>query len=376
MLRTIISIIGAIFAIAILLYFFFVRDASVRPRTKDETPLNIDLQAIKPEAWKAVTKDGLKKINIDGDEDIEWLFLYRNTQDTNQIGGVIYDAQSEPRGVTSLPLSQQVSAYLVPYRLLPDYVNNKSIGYIADDNVRYHVFSSLSKESDKEEDKTTDISAGRFLAMSGLKRGAPNRLSLFWWINKQEGYGGALATTPGWFSLSKDNPNVWPKWAGGSAENVDPLTEIYAWEPQMDRSNICQRVKWKLEGTPEQNDLHFVGEYDKRDLVFCRGGAPKEPAFPEAQVLAYLLDNNAERRKGRLHPNAQETFLDNVSLNNVIVRQISEPVITVDTTMTDVFVEFDVDENTTYRTVWRVEMIPPQNLKSTVHWRIVAVYTD
>jgi hypothetical protein len=360
MLRTILAILGILVAGALLFLFFQHRKAPVENHA---TPLNIDLQEIKPTAWAPVEEDGLIKISVDRDKDIEWLFLYRDTGGTNQIGGVIYDAQNQPKGVSGMNTSQQAPAYLIPYRLMPDYTASKSHGYLGDQKVDY---LAVSVKTDKKEEHPDDSDAivGNRLQVSGQYHGVPNRFSVFWWMDSKLGYGGALAYTPGWFSLSAENPNDWPEWAGGEHDTKDAIDTIFAWEPQIDRSNICRRVEWRLQGDQDQNTLQFESDYENGDLVFCQGSEPAEPAFPEAQVLAYLLDKNKERWQ-------DEKPL--VSFNHVSVRDIIAPEITVSTTTVGVLVDFLAD-GALQRMVWQVKMEPPTALKSSVHWRIVDVY--
>ena len=366
MLRTILAVIGIILAVAILYYFFVIRNDAMGVRVQNTKPLNIDLREIKPDEWESVTDEGLLKISIDGDKDIEWLFFYKDKGDTNQIGGLIYDAQNQPKGVTSMAASQQSPAYLIPYRLMPDYTHEKSAGYLGDSHIEYHAASIATNKPD-ERPQESDVIVGNRLLVSGFYNKAPNRLSVFWWTGPQQGYGGALAYTPGWFSLSDTNPHDWFKWAGGKNEKEE-VDNIYAWEPQMDRSNICRRATWRLEGEQDDNSLHFVPDYANSDLVFCRGGLPTEPAFPEAQVLAYLLDEKSDSRKNRLKEGASAP-----AFSGVEVKKINQPTITIDTAAVDVVVEFTAD-GTYHKMVWKVEMIPPESLKSSVHWRIVSAY--
>ena len=363
MLRTILAIIGIIVAAAIL-YFVFFQNRGASTESHTTTPLNIDLQEIKPTAWAPVEEDGLIKISVDGDKDIEWLFLYQDQWSTNQIGGVIYDAQNQPKGVSGMKVSQQAPAYLIPYRLMPDYTASKSHGYLGDEKVDYLTVSVHADKNAFPEDP--DVIVGDRLQMSGQYHGVPNRFSVFWWIGPQMGYGGTLAYTPGWFSLSAEKPNDWPKWAGGKLDTKDAINTIFAWEPLIDRSNICRRVEWRLEGDQDQNTLQFEGDYENGDLVFCQGSEPVEPAFPEAQVLAYLLDKKSER---------WQAGKPLVSFNNVSVRDIIAPEITASTTTVGVLVDFLAD-GAPHRMVWQVKMEPPTDLQSSVHWRITNVYNQ
>jgi len=114
--------------------------------------LNINLEEIMPAEWQAYTNDqikGLVRVNIDAsvednvvvDAEDEWMLFYHydlnEAKDTSQLGGVIYDAQNRPRGNESIAIPEQSSAYLVPYRLLPDYHLPKTNGYLGDDAVEF-----------------------------------------------------------------------------------------------------------------------------------------------------------------------------------------------------------------------------------------------
>ena len=365
MLRTILAIIGIIVAAAIL-YFVFTQRNSSFTESQTSTPLNIDLRNIKPAHWRPVEeKDGLVKISLDGDKDIEWLFLYRDEGDTGQIGGVIYDAQNQPNSASDMDALHQSPAYLIPYRLMPDYTRSKSHGYLGDERVDYWaVFTDPDAASPETQPEESDVLTGDHLLVRGINHNRTNRFAIFWWVDAQKGYDGALAYTPGWFSLSKEDPADWGKWKNGSDGKKQLINELWAWEPQMDRSNICRRVAWKLQDDPQLDAPQFVGDYENSDLVFCRGAKPEEPAFPEAQVLAYLLDKKSSRW---LDDNAL------VSFDPVSVREISAPDIDIGATVVGVQVAF-MANGVLHNTVWQVKMEPPQNLQSSVHWRIVDVY--
>jgi hypothetical protein len=363
MVRTILAIIGIILAAAILYYIFFFNGGVFTVDRASTTPLNIDLQDIKPSTWEPVLKEGLLEISIDKDDDPEWLFLYRDKGSTQQIGGVIYDAQNQPAPESGIEPSQLVSAYLVPYSLMPDYVRGKSEGYLADTTVYKKVVRVSPEEKKEDEEQKDKVLRGDRLQISGNFNNLPNRFSVFWWKDPQYGYGGTLAYTPGWFSLSETNPKDWPEWAGGENKDVTLVETLYAWEPQMDRSNICRQVNWTLKGDQTSGGLQFVSDYPHSKLAFCAGGTPSEPAFPEAQVLAFLLDGQTSRWQ-------QNSGL--VSYENVSVMQISEPEINRDSNIVDVFVDFTASDGE-HRTVWQVQMTAPTSLKQSVHWRIVSV---
>lgn len=378
-MRTILAIIGIVVAIAIFVSIFLKPDLKKLPgrNNKQEIALTIDLQEIKPAQWQPIFDKGLLQINIDDDPEAEWLFFYRNTGDANQIGGVIYDAQNQPRGDLSIPISQQYPAYLTPYFLLPDYTAGKNQGYMGDDAVQHQ--GAVARKSEPQEDgessqgKQEGVIVGDYLQVRGVFRNRTNRVSISWWIDKQTGYGGALAYTPGWFSLSKDNPN-WPDWGKDDAQG--PLIQrLWAWEPQTDRANICRRVEWRLVGDD------FVADYDQSDLMFCTGVhhksgeddadtliAAAEPAFPESQVLAYLVDHNAARWK---NPDAAFPLSGEVKVRRITAPQNTNPA--PDAPYSYVDVDFDMG-GMARSMVWTLEMQQPHSVKDSVKWRIIEAH--
>lgn len=361
MIRFILAVLGILLFIAVIFVLVAKRD-QLFLRGEKETQLIIDLQKVKPETWKPIYEKGLLEVNVDGDDVTEWLFLYRNQGDTGQIGGIIYDAQNRPKDETSLALPQQTSAYLIPYPLMPDYPPTKNQGYLADEAIQCQgIFTD-----DREQEESGRVITGDRLQFRGIYRGRTSRVSLFWWLDQRSGYAGALAYTPGWFSTSKDNPN-WPNWPACGEKSVpEKIETLWAWEPQMDRSNICRRVEWRLVG------MQFIADYEHSDITFCSGLSSgnnelllKEPAFPEAQVLAYLLKPDPGRWK---NPDRALSLPGPAK-----VLRISEPVVTdapPERPVSDVDVDF-LSQGREYHMVWRVEMQPPARINDTVHWRII-----
>ena len=367
MIRILFFFLGALLFIAILFVLLFKRDAPFL-RAEKEQQLIIDLQEVKPDTWTPIYDEGLLQVNIDDDEVAEWLFLYRNQGDTGQIGGVIYDAQNSPLDSLSLalPLPRQSPAYLIPYHLMPDYPPTKNQGYLADDAIQCQ---GIFEDDQKDDVKNFDVISGNRLQFRGIHRGRTNRVSIFWWLGRQAGYAGALAYTPGWFSLSPDNPN-WPDWPGcGGKSPPEKIETLWAWEPQVDRANICRRVVWRLQG------MQFVADYEHSNITFCSGLNSNqnhmlltEPAFPEAQVLAYLLKPDPARWK-----NPDNAWP--LSCPATVLR-ISAPLITDQPPqhpLSDVDVDFLADGHE-YHMVWTVEMQPPASINDTVHWRIVSAH--
>jgi hypothetical protein len=362
MLRTILAILGVIAAIAIVWFVFF----SDRGGQRVATTNSIDIDEIKPPNWKPLDeKEKLILINLDDDVAVEWLFLYRDEYSTNQIGGMVYDAQNRPRGTEQVPVPSQAPVYLVPYRLMPDYSIQKNHGYLGDDRVIYKAVGPSPASS--ADGPQADLQ-GEFLFIQGQFRGRTNRFSVFWWIDAQRGYGGALATTPGWFSLSEQSPNDWDLWEDN--EKLAALQSLWAWEPQTDRSNICRVVQWRLVSGGDPNvksdvTRYFEADYDRGTLRFCRGAVPSEPAFPEGQVLAYLLDGNVGRWQGEAVPFGHVRVY-HLSTPGYTDRPFERPVAEVDATF---------ESQSGLRTVrFTVEMIQPNVISDPVRWRITSAH--
>ncbi|HHB90032.1 MAG TPA: hypothetical protein ENK60_01835 [Anaerolineae bacterium] len=365
MFRTILAILGIIFAI--LIVFFLLSD---RERVST-TPLNINLEEIKPPEWKPYLGQGLALINIDHDIEPEWLFLYRDGYSGNQIGGVIYDAQNRPRGDRSIPIASQVPTYLVPYKLLPDYPSSKNKGYLGDKGVDYQTTGKQDVRTPVPQDEKTPASAevknrGDRLLIRGYRyqRGGDpvvNRFAVFGWVSPEYGYSGALAYTPGWFSLRNDDPGDWGQWTNAPRD----IVTLWAWEPQVDRSNICRVAEWRFQpGTNPPMTWHFLSRYEESFLRFCQKTIPTEPAFPEGQVMAYLLDGNKARWKDA---NQARTYTD------VQIFAITEPEIT-DQPFENPIAPVDVDfraHDGFHSMRWLVQMIPPSTIKDPVRWRIL-----
>ncbi|NOX62394.1 MAG: hypothetical protein GXP42_10705 [Chloroflexi bacterium] len=362
MIRLLAIIFGVLLIIAIII---FVVQAIRRPG-EEPVDLNVNLDEIKPAAWTPYA-GGLQRVNLDGDEDVEWLLLYR--YDGGQIGGVIYDAQSAPRGENVLTIPQTPS-YLVPYRLLPDYAKGKSVGYLGDLEADWKQLSL-----DPSMDVNADLTQPRDVLLVRGKRegGLINRYSYFKWVSLDVGYAGAHASTPGWFSLSKDDPQDWT-YSEEWVTNNQVTTEIWAWEPQTDRSAICRRAKWLLEPSDlPDNPIRFVGNYDDSDLIFCGGNEkiPKEPAYPEAQLLAYLLEGGANRE--RVDEEVRESM---PSFQQVKVLRLTAPPVLDEYIGEVVQAVGEVDfksEDGFHAMYWTARMIPPESIKETTKWRLTSL---
>lgn len=365
-MKRIIPIIGILFIFAIIFFGFRLRDRINNlelppiPGLEFTAPsLGIDINEIKPSQWQLYNKR-LIQLSIDDDEEMEWMMFY--LYDGHNIGGIIYDPQPTPLGNEGIALPDQSATFLVPYRLLPDYQFNKTNGYLGDDKVDYRTAIS---------DPSSEPVAPDRLLVRGIDHKRITRFSVFWWISEQFGYGGAHASTSGWFSLSHDQPNDWERWR----DPVAPINELWAWEPLHDRSNLCRRLNWHLiEGDKALFTRRFEASAAS-DITFCNGELPADPAFPEAQVLAYIKDGDGKR----LWQSDNDQF---PRYNSAVVDAISAPLVldrvSPDEYFYDVPIRVEIDVDFTiagmpYATRWTVAMVRPDSIRETTRWRIVNV---
>ncbi len=323
--------------------------------------MQLNLNAIKPASWQPVR--GLQRVDLDEDEDDEWLLFYR--YDQGAIGGVIYDAQNIPRSRVDISIPEQSPGYLVPYRLLPDYARPKAGGYLGDDDIEWKtiLLSDRPPATAERPSEEADQPHADRLLVRGQFRNRYNRFAQFWWIDAERGYGAAYAATSGWFSLSSQDPNDWSAWDRG--QNI---VELWAWVPQADRSDLCRRTPWVwADGTERYPRQNFVPDELRADIDFCVGGAPVDPAFPEAQVLAYIRYGGDTR----WDPSAQDRIVRFTQARVWRISVVSE-VPQGDTLVATGEVDV-IAPGQPQRWWWAAIMLPPSQLRETVRWRITGM---
>lgn len=341
--------------VAILAFIYYLAQRGFDLFADTTSNLNINVEDITPDTW-VPGPNGLEDINIDGDDEIEDVLFY--TYDNGLWGGVIYDGQNRPRGETDVTAPNQAPAYLVPYRLLPDYVNTKPSDYLGNDSV---VWQQIYVRSDGDPNAPLTVSRDR-IQVRGKYGGRDTRFTAFWWLEQPRGYGGATASTEGWFSLDRTNPNDWTAWT-----DMKPIIQLWSWEPMVNRSNICRRVpltlidgeKYAPPGTFERNDA-------AADLGFCNGAAPADPAYPEAQVLAWLLEPKADR--------LSSAAMGVQEYQHAQVQVLSAPADLSTQVDGRIVASGEVDfiaDNGANRMKWDAEMLPPANIQDQVHWKIL-----
>lgn len=239
------------------------------------TSLPLPLEDLIPEFWQLYTPTNsstqLNEINIDGDVDSEWLvfFNYDNVsaETKGPLGGIIYDAQQDTTPYdpqTIIPLPYQPSAFLVPYRLLPDWRQGKGQGYLGETSLSFEQTSSNPARND-------DNTIYDELLVLGKDAGdILTRVSIFWWQGVPQGYGVAHFAGSHRVDLVERGPGS----TVGRVRVLDSLNE---------RAYLCKLTEYvRSAGTRT-----FAASAPA--IVFCQGGMPEQPTYPEAVVLTWLL---------------------------------------------------------------------------------------
>ena len=282
--------------------------------------LTIDLGRNLPSQWQPI--DNLLPINIDADAEDEYLLFY--TYDPSQaltgvavpgpVGAVIFDPQAtlqQPeRGVEN---ATSPTPGIQAYRLLPSYWRGAGHGFIApptEENLTTFLTVQRIKVDEKvdgysgraeppiqdngggesvaEDDRPSSAVRADELVVMGGKGifGGATHISVFWWSNPRQGYGSTQISAPGGLYIAE---NGW----GGKAEEK-PIRRLQALYPQDDRSGLCKESIFERRLDPDHSTPDafrpavFYVE-GPRTLNFCYG-SPESPFYPEAVVIAYLLD--------------------------------------------------------------------------------------
>ena len=300
------------------------------------TELNIDLGMILPEEWKAVST--WESINIDADSEQEYLLFYRydasTTADGEGIGGpigaVIYDSQT-PIGMPeeSDENTRPPAPWLQPYSLLPNYWQGSGFGFVAPPRQTGRPkWIAVTREEHSETDNRyfevlaqqmpTSVSGqavsegpgdlpphDELIVFGGFSPiGGPTYISVFWWSTLSEGYGSTQISAPGGLHVEE--------WDG--AADRSPMRTVRARYPQYDRSLLCKESRFERRIDPNftSEGAYRAAIYyaeGPRKLVFCYG-VPQSPFYPEAVVLAYLLqpDSNEQLLIGEARQTVARTL--------------------------------------------------------------------
>ncbi len=293
--------------------------------------LNIDLGMILPEEWEAVST--WESINIDADAEQEYLLFYRYDASTTAdgegisgpIGAVIYDSQT-PIGMPeeSEDSSRPPAPWLQPYALLPNYWQGSGFGFVAPPRQTGRPeWMVVTREDAREtENRYFEVLAEQMPASASGQGvgeapgelpahdelivyggvspiGGPTYISIFWWSTLSEGYGSTQISAPGGLHVEE--------WDG--APNRSPMRTVRARYPQYDRSLLCKESRFERHLDPNftsAGSFRAAVYYEEgpRKLIFCYG-IPQSPFYPEAVVLAYLLQ--PDRNEQLLIEEARQT---------------------------------------------------------------------
>ncbi len=240
----------------------------------------IELKNIVPNNWVLLEQQS-EPCSFDDDPDNEWLLLYRYDQTAvpnvyaggdsqvgySVIGGVIYDAQVNRAPQEMSNASPYRPALLVPYKLLPDYYTGKGQGYLGENDAKFHKYAPI--QEDMAQCRAEEL---YFLGYSYAS--LPTRLSIFRWAGRTIGYRGVHFIG----NAHVDAPGVVDPAA--YVENVTTYNRL-----ANHRSVLCEVRHFKREG--DLADLRFPEEPDSFTIDFCYG-TPKDPAYPEAALIALL----------------------------------------------------------------------------------------
>lgn len=278
--------------------------------------LNIDLSAILPTEWKAV--GNWTPINIDADSEQEYLLFYTYDASTTAdgetipgpIGGVIYDSQTPASVPANEADSRPPAPWLQPYALLPSYWRGAGYGFVAPpkadpptpievkrvlpEEVANDYFQVLASQqipgAAATATPTTQPANDELIVYGGNSViGGVTHISVFWWSSPREGYGSTQIAASGGLKVIK--------WDGGAQRS--PIREVRARYAEEDRSQLCKESTFTRYLDPDYTSagafrpaVYYVE--GPRALIFCYG-IPDIPFYPEAVVLAWLLDPAGHR---------------------------------------------------------------------------------
>jgi hypothetical protein len=267
--------------------------------------LPINLKELIPATW-TVLPNQFYHCDFDGDQQPEWLVLYRYDQTSpsaafqpgkavtrGAIGAVVYDLEvNQVRQNLGSP-SPFRPVSLFPYKLLPDIFPGKGQGFLGESSVTLGFSPAYQANSDK--------CSVNEIAVFGYSDGSfPTRLSVFHWDNPSVGYlvrhfvGNArIEVTP--------DPSL-----------SQPTTAVRTYNRLNDRSQLCELHDYKRTTT---DILNFVEDPNRVTIGFCFD-APLDPAYPEGAVLAELRGANPNDGGNNATPTGN-SFLAQAATNSL-----------------------------------------------------------
>jgi len=294
-----------ILIILVLLAIGFVATGRLKLPSKPEMALPGDLSKVIPTSW-TVFENQTRLCDYDNDGEDEWLILYRYDQtevlppqqkagtqvNRGPIGGVIYDAQVNRVPQDPGNQSPYRPAFLIPYKLLPDFYTGKGQGYLGESDVTLILHKPEPKAATCQTDE---------IAFFGYSEGAlPTRLSLFRWVDKSIGYRGVHFVGNARIEATPD------------PSTTELVIKVRTYDRlQNHRSILCESREFTR--SEPLASLTFPENPDSYTIDFCFG-APQDPAYPEGVVMAMLRGAKAGGTVGNPSPTGTSFFTANADL--------------------------------------------------------------
>jgi len=259
---------------------------------RGDDSMTFSLEEFLPADWTPV--GDVVEINIDGDADVERLLFYHydssnendgRSESAGPVGALIFDLRQGETTVTTEgePLARQSSSTLVRHQILPSYWQGAGQGFIAEPG-----------QADDIPVYTVTYSGADLAGVGGSRKelvvlGGESYLTFIWWRGRMDGYGVTQLYAPGGFEGVD-----WTAYA----RRPEPIMQVIGLYPLHDRSLTCRKVGYdRVDVEPANLALDEAIAYrqtiayrtSNRGLDFCYG-VPATPFYPEAVVLAYLLD--------------------------------------------------------------------------------------
>ncbi len=245
--------------------------------------LPVDLQNVIPTGWVLLPNQP-DVCDYDGDGADEWLILYRydstrvkapyqaadQTVARGPIGGAIYDAQVNYVPQDPAIQSPYRPAFLIPYKLLPDFYTGKGQGYLGEGSVKVIKYTT---SQDRNRCTAEEI------YILGYEDGPlPTRLSVFRWQDESVGYAGLHFV---------GNARIAVDLGAGAGQPIQRVTTFNRLDNH--RSLLCEVRQFSRQSSGA-NALDFAEESDAYTIDFCFN-APDDPEYPEGVVVALLRGN-------------------------------------------------------------------------------------
>ena len=250
-----------------------------------------DFSHLIPDAW---TIEQVEEIDVDGDDEVEWLVIYRYDKSSGgfggPLGGVVYDRQPDRSPENPSRPEPYRSAILVAYHLLPAAGGS---GYLGE---------KVGDEGEpKPEVGTYDVNGDgkKELAILGYSfPGFATSLAVFRWVGKARGYQVMIHAEEGDADVLWGDAGIElePAFGKGPIKTVVVRSRLYHPYWYL-RSRLGRRVVYEW----DDNQTKLEKKSENIDFVFGRPQGAYKPkqkqypvAYPEAAVLAYYEDGRVK----------------------------------------------------------------------------------